>query len=244
MTLQSQSATCMEEVCELLADRLLCQAQRLPSGPDSSRRSIIAIAGVPGSGKSSIAAEVCRLLNAALGRPLAVVVPMDGFHYYRRELDAMPDPAAAHARRGAPWTFNAAAFVACLRAIRDQDEVLVPSFDHGAGDPVKGDIAVGPSHQLILVEGNYLLLDEEPWAEVRELANEAWFVDVPLDQAMARVALRQVAIGVPAHVAAQRVATNDRPNADLVALTRGNADLVVPASLPLRGRRKRDKIGT
>ena len=36
--------------------------------------------------------------------------------------------------------------------------MLLPSFDHGVGDPVEGDIVVGPDHRLVLVEGNYLLL--------------------------------------------------------------------------------------
>lgn len=58
------------------------------------------------------------------------------YHFYRRELDALPDPAEAHRRRGAPWTFDAAAFVAAVRAARAGSRVSVPSFDHAAGDPV------------------------------------------------------------------------------------------------------------
>jgi pantothenate kinase len=77
----------------------------------------VGIAGGPGSGKSTAAQEVCARINSMAGCPVAVVVPMDGFHYYRRELDAMADPTAAHARRGAPWTFDAAKYVACLRGV-------------------------------------------------------------------------------------------------------------------------------
>ena len=67
---------------------------------------------------------------------------MDGFHLYRSQLDAMSDPAEAHARRGAPWTFDAAAFVDCVRWVRGGGDVLVPSFDHGVGDPVPDSILV------------------------------------------------------------------------------------------------------
>ena len=58
--------------------------------------------------------------------PFCVVVPMDGFHYYRRQLDAFEDPAAAHARRGAPWTFDAEAFVACVRRVRERGGAVAP----------------------------------------------------------------------------------------------------------------------
>lgn len=73
---------------------------------------IIGIAGCPGSGKTTTAHAVCY----AIGPP-AVVLPMDGFHYTRAHLDAMPDPACAHARRGAPFTFDADAFVACVQQV-------------------------------------------------------------------------------------------------------------------------------
>jgi pantothenate kinase len=77
---------------------------------------LVGVAGVPGSGKSTLVRAVCERLNAR-GTP-AVVVPMDGFHYYRRQLDQMPDAELAHARRGAEWTFDARAYHACLAGIK------------------------------------------------------------------------------------------------------------------------------
>ena len=84
---------------------------------------------------------------------IATILPMDGFHYYKRALDVMSDPALAYARRGAHWTFNAASFVQCVRRVREQDEVLVPSFDHAVGDPIEEDIVISKSHRIVLVEG-------------------------------------------------------------------------------------------
>lgn len=65
----------------------------------------VAIAGGPASGKSTLTKELCKRLEQDKGLPTAVI-PMDGYHYYKHELDAMPDPKALHARRGAHWTFN------------------------------------------------------------------------------------------------------------------------------------------
>jgi pantothenate kinase len=50
----------------------------------------IALAGAPGSGKTTLSAQLSEALNRD-GVP-TVVMPMDGFHYYRKELDMMPDP--------------------------------------------------------------------------------------------------------------------------------------------------------
>lgn len=135
----------------------------------------IGIVGCPGSGKTTTALAVCAAINTASAGTPAVVLPMDGFHYTRAQLDAMPDPAHAHARRGAPFTFDANAFVACVQHVASlcgmccqvaspghhhctDQPIPVPSFDHAAGDPVDGDIVIEPRHSIVLVEGNYLLL--------------------------------------------------------------------------------------
>ena len=90
----------------------------------SSRQVWIAVAGAPGSGKTTLCGRVAQLLNG-MGIK-AAVIPMDGFHYYRRELDAMPDPALAHAKRGAHWTFNAELCVSTLADIRSKGSGIVP----------------------------------------------------------------------------------------------------------------------
>ena len=276
-------ASTFEGAGEWLAERAVSLSERL------GRRAVVGIAGPPGGGKSTLAALVQARADALLkerrrrrrpeqkdedddeevAEPLAVVLPMDGYHYTRAQLDAFPDPAAAHDRRGAPWTFDADAFVAAVAAARDpppffeqtesessinsiarrfsspstaaeqqqqpqqeqrqqqqqqqrqqqqqhqqrqqrqqqqqqqqqqrqqrqqqqqqqqqrqqqqQQEqqqqrqqqqqqqqrrrrplLLVPSFDHAVKDPVADQIRISSSAELVIVEGNYLLLDEEPW---------------------------------------------------------------------------------
>lgn len=240
-------------------------------GRPACRRHVVGVAGAPGSGKSTLAVEIMQRINAlaveaaaaataeaaaaadgegdgqqagtqvALQGPRAVVLPMDGFHYYRRELDAMPDPKEAHARRGAPWTFDAAKFVEAVRRVRqagEQEVVLVPSFDHGVGDPVEDDIAIPPEAAVVLVEGNYVLLDDEPWRQLRAqgLLDEAWFVECPLDTAMERVFQRQTGIGLAPEVSRTRIATNDRPNGELIAASARFADVLVPSTVPFAQR--------
>ncbi|KAL6752402.1 putative phosphoribulokinase/uridine kinase [Haematococcus lacustris] len=227
--LQLQGLT-YQDITKQLAQRVLQLLARQAEG----RRMVVGLAGAPGSGKSTLARCVVEAVNAQQGAQVAALLPMDGFHYYRRELDAMPDPQAAHARRGAAWTFDATAFVASVRRAREEASLplAVPSFDHGVGDPVPGDIWLQPFHRVVVVEGNYCLLDSPPWCELQQMWDETWFADIDLDLAMERVFRRQVALGVLADVSLRRIQSNDRPNGELVLTSRPRAAVLVPTSVP------------
>lgn len=184
----------------------------------------IGLAGGPGSGKSTLA----QALKARLGK-LLTIIPLDGYHYYRRELDAMEDPQEAHTRRGAPFTFNSSRFVHDLIKARGSGEGVFPSFDHAAGDPVEEAIRLHKGRQIVLVEGNYVLLDTEPWCQLRDsVFDETWFLDVPVPECNRRVCRRHVKTGLSKEQAKLRVATNDSINAELITkISRANADRLI-----------------
>jgi len=226
----------MEETYDALARRLLAAALTTLPGT----KYMVGIAGPPGAGKSTVAQEVVMRLNELWhkkqgvenGSPqtdIGVAVPMDGFHLYRWQLDAMEDPTEAHARRGAHWTFNPASLIKSLQQLRSQGWAHLPSFDHGVGDPVEMDIQVTHQHQVVVVEGNYLLLEEGDWKSLKSVFDECWFVEIDLDEAMRRVEKRHIATGKPPEIAKWRVGYNDRPNAELIELSKCNADLIIPS---------------
>ncbi|WIA16046.1 hypothetical protein OEZ85_012775 [Tetradesmus obliquus] len=230
-----QGAT-YEEIIEQLAQHALDAAQQKPGNSVY----LVGIAGSPGSGKSTLAQQVaCRISQLCRQRGMsrtAAVAPMDGFHYYKKQLDAMPDPQEAYARRGTHWTFDGAAFVAAIRRLKQHGAAILPSFDHGVGDPIEDDIQIDAAqHAVVLVEGNYLFLEQDPWVQLRGLFDDAWFVDCPVDLAMQRVYDRQVAIGLAPDVSLGRIAGNDRPNAVLVNASKGAARLLVPSTVPFAG---------
>ncbi|KAK9811760.1 hypothetical protein WJX72_009620 [[Myrmecia] bisecta] len=228
-------AETMEDAYDQLAQRVLDNLSQAPS----TSKYVVGIAGAPGSGKSTLAHAVAARVNMMAespqaDTPLAVAVGMDGFHYYRWQLDKMEDPVEAHAKRGAHWTFDGSAFVECIRTVKTTGQAFIPSFDHGKGDPVLDDIQVLPQTSVVLVEGNYLLLDMEPWSELTSLFDETWFIECDTSAAMERVLLRMTGeMGLTPDVAHWRVANNDNPNAELIALTQSRADVVVP-SIPFR----------
>lgn len=153
------------------------------------------------------------------GSPLAAFVPMDGYHLSRAQLDAMPDPATAHARRGAAFTFDGDSFLSLVKKLREpllpESQTLhAPSFDHAKKDPVINDISIAPSVRLIVFEGNYLSLSTPPWKDAAELMDELWFVEVDFNVARDRLIYRHVKSGIAENeeLAAKRADENDLVN--------------------------------
>ena len=182
---------------------------------------MLGIAGAPGAGKSTLAATV------AAAAPGSVVVPMDGFHLPSAALEAR----GWVAERGTPRTFDADGYVAMLRALRAGDQVRAPAFDRSREEPVPDAIIVPADAPLVITEGNYLLLDIEPWAQVRALLDEAWFVEVAEDVRLARLVERHVQFGRTREAAWRRATEgSDAQNARLVAATRARADHVVDSA--------------
>lgn len=190
-----------------------------------TERVLIAISGIPGSGKTTLAEAVtARIATQYRGNGAdraVIVVPMDGFHLYRSQLAAMPNPAEAIHRRGAAFTFDAERFHQLILLLREPltdatATVYAPSFDHALKDPVENDIAIPSGAQVVIFEGLYLSLEREPWRSAARLMDELWFVDADRDVARDRLVKRHVASGiVPDEAAARhRVASTDFLNAD------------------------------
>ena len=161
------------------------------------------------AGKTTLAKLVADGLNAVHNKqvlgcasiPIATSVPMDGYHLSRAQLSAMPDPTTAHHRRGAAFTFDDKAFLELVKTLRnpllpESKTVYAPSFDHAIKDPVADDIPIHPASRIVILEGNYLSLNQGLWKEAAELMNELWFVEVDLETARRRLVVRHVAAGI------------------------------------------------
>jgi pantothenate kinase len=198
-------------------EELVEDARRLAAG---GRRRILGLTGAPGAGKSALA----EVLVAALA-PDALLVPMDGFHLAQAELVRLE----RQDRKGAPDTFDAAGYVALLRRLRDPCEALVyaPQFRRELEEPIAGAIAVPRRVPLIVTEGNYLLLEDEPWGELSNLLDEVWYLDPGEELRRERLIARHVAFGKPPEAAAAWSLGTDQRNADLIELTRAHADRII-----------------
>jgi pantothenate kinase len=206
--------------------RLLDRCAALVAAAADGRRRVLGIAGAPGAGKTTL---VEALLAAVAADPLlagrVAHVPMDGYHLANAELDRL----GRRDRKGAPDTFDVRAYAATLATARAVPRVplAAPSFDHAVGEPEPGSIEVGEGADLVVTEGNYLLLPDGGWPDVRAELDEVWFCDLDPSRRRTRLVERHVLAGREPDDAQAWVDRSDEANARLVVTGRDQADLVL-----------------
>ena len=186
----------------------------------SGQRRILGLCGAPGAGKSTVSAALIDALGSD-----AVLVPMDGYHLSNAVLEML----SRRDRKGAPDTFDADGFVALLRRLHQQrdDVVYAPRFHREIEESIAAEIAVQRETPLVITEGNYLLMTDGPWAAIRPLLDEAWFITPGEQVRQERLIARHVAYGKDPDAARDWALGTDERNAMLINATAHRADLVV-----------------
>jgi pantothenate kinase len=150
---------------------------------------------------------------------------MDGYHLANSTLDRL----GLHDRKGAIETFDGWGFVALLDRLRSETghTIYAPSFERAVDEGIAGEIGIDDAAQIVVVEGNYLLINSEPWAGVRDRLDAAWFCATPADERERRLIDRHTFHGRSFEAAAAWAREVDGANAVLIERSQDRADLVL-----------------
>lgn len=189
--------------------------------PSCEGRRLVALAGAPASGKSTMAEALAQALHRAGACPH--VVPMDGFHLDNRLLEAN----GLLARKGAPETFDAAGFVHLVARLKGEGDVVYPLFDRAHDIAVAGAGHLGAECDVVVVEGNYLLFDADPWRALLPLWDMSIRIAPDIDVLRARLIARWTDLGLSMNDAIARAEGNDLENAKVIAAKALPADVTL-----------------
>lgn len=188
-----------------------------------SGRRLVALVGAPSSGKSEIAEALgARINEEAPGR--VAVVAMDGFHYDDAVLDALD----LRPRKGAPETFDVGGLRATLARLRANEEtwVAVPVFERDEELSRAGAKLIRRETEVVIVEGNYLLLDEDPWTRLLPF-DLTVRLDVPEAELRRRLRRRWERYALPEEEIRRKIEENDLPNGRRVMERSREPDMVL-----------------
>jgi pantothenate kinase len=201
-------------------DAAAIAAQQFVDG--GRQRLLIAIAGAPGSGKSTIAERVTDLICSEHGIS-AALFPMDGYHYDDQVLEAL----GRRPFKGAIDTFDAHGLRHMLSRLKanTDDVVAVPVFDRAIEIARAGGRLIEQSVDIIVCEGNYLLARQAPWDRLRPIFDLTIFVEVDEDELRRRLRQRWLGFGLDEAEVTRKVEENDLPNGRFIVSTSAEPDL-------------------
>ncbi len=194
---------------EITKSKLLSLIRNLPT----DKRSLIAIAGPPASGKTSLANWLVEEFNqTSLYKAQALY--MDGFHYDNlllNEMNLLP-------RKGSPNTFDVRGLENTLERIVSSptEDVIVPVFDRGLEIARAGASLIAKDVNLLIVEGNYILCGKPPWNRLNEYFDLKILIKIPGSVLKKRLYKRWEYYGLDDASIQFKIYENDLPNGEFV----------------------------
>ena len=175
---------------------------------DVSQRFIIAIAGPPGAGKSTLSEQLVTMLKARSRH--SRIISMDGFHLENSTLKRL----GLFDKKGSPTTFDVPAFIQVMKRLAAyESDVAIPKFDRKKDTSIERASIVSTQDKILIVDGNYLLLNDEQWVELQDIWDETVFINPGMDVLEKRLIDRWLSYGMDNESAKNRAFGNDIPNA-------------------------------
>ena len=181
---------------------------------EKNQRLLILLAASPGTGKTTLS-----LFLEYLSQNISNVTPlqaldMDGFHRYQDYLDThyiIKDQQKICMKdvKGCPETFDVDRLINKIKDMQTND-IDFPIYDRVLHNPVEDQIHI--CQKIVLLEGNYLLLNEEKWKDIHTLFDDSLFIEAPIQELKKRLIQRKMMGGNPYHLAKQFYENSDGVN--------------------------------
>ena len=189
---------------------------------EGRKRYIVAIAGPPGAGKSTFSQALLLMLKEKSIQ--AKIISMDGFHL---DNSILVDRNLLD-RKGAPATFDTAGFIHLMNRLSNfEDDVVIPEFDRNKDLSIAGSSIISTKDKVLIVEGNYLLIEEEPWTKLKKTWDQTIFINPGIDTLEQRLLNRWLRYGLDTQDAKKRTLSNDLPNARYVLEKSSDSDIQI-----------------
>jgi pantothenate kinase len=189
---------------------------------EGRKRYIVAIAGPPGAGKSTFSQALLLMLKEKSIQ--AKIISMDGFHL---DNSILADRNLLD-RKGAPATFDTAGFIHLMNRLTNfEDDVVIPEFDRNKDLSIAGSSIISTKDKVLIVEGNYLLIEEEPWTKLKKTWDQTIFINPGIDTLEQRLLNRWLRYGLDTQDAKKRTLSNDLPNARYVLEKSSDSDIQI-----------------
>ncbi len=207
-------------------------ACRLIDRAQSDQRFLVAVAGPPGCGKTAFAAILAAVLNAVVDQEAATSIPLDGWHYpneylHSHKIQWRGNEVALNQIKGAPETYDTSLVFQCIEKVKAGEEVGFPIYSRTLHDPVPNGGRVKKQNRIVIVEGNYLLLQEEPWQRFRHLFDLSIMMIAQRETLVDGLRQRHLRGKKSEAMTEKQISYVDLPNIDRVLDNSGPADIIV-----------------
>lgn len=197
---------------------------------EKGRRILVMLAAPPGAGKSTLLSFLKYLSENNEDISDITTIGMDGFHHYQDYLlshTAIRDGVEVNMVKikGAPITFDLELLKERVKRVSLGEECGWPAYERLLHNPVENAVTV--TGDIILLEGNYLLLKDDGWNELKEFADLTIKIDADIDMLRDRLVERKMLSGADEETAKTFVETSDLYNARLCINNSADADIVL-----------------
>lgn len=201
----------------------------------SQNRILAAVAGPPGSGKTAFATLLVALINAKMQREEAVLIQQDGWHYPNVYLDShmiqhKGEVIILRRLKGSPETYDTESIYAFLQRCKAGDQIEYPVYSRQLHDPIPNAGRITANHHIVVLEGNYWLLREDPWQQFQALFDMRLLITAPQKKLVEGLRQRHLRGGKTLEAANRQITSVDLPNIERVAKNSVSAEVIVQKS--------------